>query len=57
MSKLTKYLFVNTNKKAMMSSMGYYIEDCSEIYSYISSVIGEKFLSNKYSLKLLNNNG
>lgn len=55
--KITKYLFVNEDKSAMMRSMGYRIEDYNEIYNLISQNIRNEFLNNKYILGTLNNHG
>ena len=55
--KITKYLFVNEDKKAMMRTMGYIVEDANELYQLIQSEVETKFLSGDYKLKELNING
>ena len=57
MEKITNYLFKNENKLKMMKSMGYSINDSSEIYNLIIAKIKKKFLSNDYILKELNIHG
>lgn len=52
--KVTEYLFVNMNKKAMMRSMGYTIQDWKEIYDLISYEVKINFVKNKYILRVLN---
>lgn len=55
--KITHYLFVNENKKAMMHAMGYTIEDSQEIYNIIEREVENRFLSGNYLLKVLNEHG
>ena len=55
--KITGYLFVNENKKAMMHSMGYTIADFAEVYDKVKAATEKKFLSGQYFLKELNANG
>ena len=55
--KITGYLFVNENKKAMMRTMGYLPEDYNEIYDTIENEVENKFLSGDYKVKALNING
>ena len=55
--KITGYLFVNGNKKAMMRTMGYLPEDYNEIYDTIENEVENKFLSGDYKLKALNEHG
>jgi hypothetical protein len=57
LQKITGYLFVNEDKKAMMRTMGYIIEDANELYQLIQSEVENKFLSGDYKLKALNING
>lgn len=57
LQKITGYLFVNQNKKAMMRSMGYLVEDARELYHLIQSEVKNKFLSGDYKLQVLNNHG
>lgn len=57
MKKVTNYLFVNKDKKAMMNSMGYFIEDSEYIYRFLQQVVREEFLKGNYKLKDLNQNG
>lgn len=52
-SKITNYLFYNQNKKAMMKSMGFALEDWREIYDFVSQNIKTCFLNNLYQLKNL----
>ena len=51
--KLSKYLFVETNKSAMMRSMGYYPEDTNTLHNQIIKIIKQQFLENKYTLNKL----
>ena len=55
--KVTQYLFVNENKKAMMRKMGYTAEDAQEIYDIIEREVENRFLLGNYVLKVLNENG
>lgn len=55
--KITGYLFVNEDKKAMMRTMGYIVEDANELYRLIQLEVENKFLSGDYKLKALNING
>lgn len=55
--KITKYLFLNENKYAMMRSMGYDKEDGALVYSKIYMVLEKEFLNGNYFLKNLNYNG
>ena len=57
LKKITHYLFVNENKKAMMRTMGYIAEDSQELYNVIQTKIGHKFLAGDYFLKELNEHG
>ena len=57
MGKITRYLFVNENKKAMMHSMGYTIADFAEIYKKIKAAAEKEFLSGRYVLKMLDEHG
>jgi len=55
--KITKYLFANRDKKAMMRTMGYVAEDCNEVYKLIRSEVAKKFLLGDYKLNVLNTHG
>ena len=55
--KITQYLFVNPNKRAMMHSMGYTMQDAKELYGIIENAVKNHFLSADYILKTLNANG
>lgn len=55
--KITKYLFVNEDKKAMMRTMGYISTDSQELYDIIKKEVERKFLYGQYKLKTLNKNG
>ena len=55
--KITQYLFLDENKKAMMRTMGYLPEDSDEVYNLLQSEAESKFLSGEYELKELNKNG
>lgn len=52
--KITKYLFVDVNKKAMMNSMGYTINDWKLIYNLICDKVKINFTNNNYTFKTLN---
>ncbi len=54
--KITRYLFVNENKKRMMRKMGYMEEDAQELRAVIKKEVEHNFLSGKYSLNVLNEN-
>ena len=55
--KITKYLFVNEDKSAMMRAMGYYPQHAQELYDLIYQTVEQKFISGDYILKYLNENG
>ncbi len=55
--KITKYLFVKSDKKAIMQSMGYYPEDAEYIYNLMAENAREKFLKGDYSLGVLDEHG
>ena len=55
--KITKYLFVDENKKNIMKSMGYNKNDFQEIYNIISKNVRKEFMNGNYTLKYLNRNG
>lgn len=55
--KITKYLFVNTNKYAMMRSMGYDTQNANEVYALVSKNIKKEFLNKNYILKPLDIHG
>lgn len=55
--KITRYLFASEDKKAMMRTMGYTMEDSNDVYQLIQSEAENKFLSGDYKLKTLNTNG
>jgi hypothetical protein len=57
MKKITNYLFVNVNKKAMMRSMGYTIDDANELYKLIETETKNQYLSGTYVLKDLDIHG
>ena len=57
LKKVTDYLFVNKDKKAMMHSMGYQIEDSEYIYRFLQQIVKDEFLKGNYKLKDLNQNG
>ena len=57
MKKITNYLFVNVDKKAMMRSMGFIIDDSDELYKIIETETKKQYLSGNYVLKNLNENG
>jgi len=45
--KITKYLFVNSNKLAIMNSMGYSFEDSQYVYNEISKQTIKNFTNGK----------
>lgn len=51
LKKITHYLFVNENKRAMMHTMGYTAEDSQELHSLIETEIEHKFFAGEYILK------
>ncbi len=55
--KITNYLFVKPDKRAIMESMGYYPEDAEYVYNLIAQNAKNKFLKGDYSLGLLNDKG
>lgn len=55
--KITQYLFVNKDKKAMMKTMGYLAEDCKEVFDLIKRSVEEKFILGNYKLNILNSHG
>lgn len=55
--KITHYLFMNEDKKAMMRTMGYVAEDSNEVYQFIKLAVENKFLAGDYNLQILNKNG
>ena len=57
LEKITNYLFVNVNKKAMMRSMGYVYEDSMMLYGMLQSEIENKFRVGDYRLKGLDIHG
>ncbi len=57
MKKITEYLFVNKDKKALMESMGYNIEDSDYIYKLISYNARNKFMMGDYELGSLSATG
>lgn len=57
LDKITNYLFVNINKKAMMHSMGYVYEDSMMLYGMLQSEIENKFRVGDYRLKELDIHG
>lgn len=57
LKKVTDYLFVNKDKKAMMNSMGYFIEDSEYIYRFLQQVIRDEFLKGNYKLQVLDIHG
>ena len=57
MSKLDGHLFINEDKRAMMRSMGYTIEDCDELHELTQTEVEKNFLAGDYKLQVLNENG
>ena len=57
LKKITEYLFVKPDKRAIMESMGYYPEDAEYIYNLMVQNAKDKFLKGDYSLGLLNDKG
>ena len=57
MEKITKYLFVNQDKKAMMRSMGYTIDDAEFVYNLIDNLVKQKFVANEFEINYLNTHG
>ena len=55
--KITKYLFVDSEKNKMMKSMGYSENDYQEIYDKITNNIKSEFMNGNYKIKNLNING
>ena len=57
MSKINKYLFKNEEKRKLMESMGYTIEDSDYVYRVMADNAKDKFLKGDYTLSTLNCNG
>ncbi len=57
LKKITEYLFVDINKKAIMESMGYYPEDAEYVYNLMAQNAKDKFSQGDYILGLLNEHG
>ncbi len=57
MKKITEYLFIDVNKRAIMESMGYYPEDSKYVYNLMSQNAIKKFLDGQYILGVLNTHG
>ena len=55
--KITDYLFVDEDKSAMMSSMGYKARAALYIYSLLSNIVKHEFLDGNYELKKLDIHG
>lgn len=57
MPKLTKYLFVDSEKTKMMHKIGYRIEDSEELRKSLVSVIKKTYEEGQYKLGTLDNKG
>ncbi len=57
MAKITKYLFYNKDKKAMMRTMGYTEKEADNLYLFLYQTVEKEFLAGRYLLKNLDIHG
>ena len=57
MKKIKNYLFVDVNKREMMSKMGYEIADSDYLYEVVYNAAKEGYLNGKYEFKEYDSSG
>lgn len=55
--KITKYLFLRSDKRAMMRTMGYNIYNAEYVYGLLCDVIEKEFMKGNYKLGVLDIHG
>ena len=55
--KITEYLFIDENKRAMMRTMGYNIDNAEYVYGLLCDAIEKEFKKGNYKLGVLDIHG